>query len=59
MVRARVNSFLCGFALAGGFAIVMLRQDVKRSHELLAEQGSGVEKRLRELEAATKQLQAK
>ena len=54
-----MNSFLCGFALAGGFAIVMLRQDVKRSHELLAEQGSGVEKRLRELEAATKQLQAK
>ena len=38
MFRARLSSFLAGFAVASGFAIYQLRSDVRDSHKLLAEQ---------------------
>jgi len=50
LVRARLSAFLCGFALAGGFAVYQLRKDVWDSHKMLAEQAVGVEKRLKRLE---------
>merc|ERR1712087_194142 len=49
--RARVSSFLAGFAIASGFAVYQLRSDVRESHALLAEQADGVEKRLKQIEA--------
>ena len=49
--RARVSSFLAGFAIASGFAVYQLRSDVRESHVLLAEQADGVEKRLKQIEA--------
>ena len=36
--RARLSSFLAGFAVASGFAVYQLRNDVRESHALLAEQ---------------------
>jgi len=51
MFRARLSSFLAGFAVASGFAIYQLRSDVRDSHKLLAEQAEGVEQRLKRLEA--------
>ncbi len=36
--RARLSSFLAGFAIASGFAVYQLRSDVRESHKLLAEQ---------------------
>uniref|UniRef100_A0A7S2Z8H9 Uncharacterized protein n=1 Tax=Chloropicon laureae TaxID=464258 RepID=A0A7S2Z8H9_9CHLO len=41
MFRARLSSFLAGFAVASGFAIYQLRSDVRDSHKLLAEQAEG------------------
>jgi len=49
--RARLSSFLAGFAVASGFAVYQLRNDVRESHALLAEQADGVQKRLQKLEA--------
>ena len=38
LFRARLSSFLAGFAIASGFAIYQLRNDVHESHVALAEQ---------------------
>ena len=38
LVRARVVSFLSGFAVAGSVALYQLRQDIWESHRLLASQ---------------------
>ena len=38
LVRARVVSFLSGFAVAGCIALYQLRQDIWESHKLLASQ---------------------
>jgi hypothetical protein len=48
--RARLSSFLAGFAVASGYAIYQLRNDVQESHLALIEQAQGVEKRLKQLE---------
>ena len=42
--RARLSSFLAGFAVASAFAVYQLRNDVRESHSLLSEQ---VKKNLR------------
>lgn len=36
LLRVRVTSFLCGFAVAGGAAMAAIRNDVLRSAELVA-----------------------
>lgn len=38
LVKARVSSFLAGFAVAAGAALYQLRQDVLKSHDVLAQQ---------------------
>jgi len=50
LMRARLSSFLAGFAVASGYAIYQLRNDVQESHLALTEQAQGVEKRLKQLE---------
>jgi hypothetical protein len=46
VLRARVISFLAGFAVAGGFALYQLRQDVWESHRVLAAQVSSLPARI-------------
>ena len=38
LLRIRVASFLAGFGLAGSLALLQLRNDVRKSHELLSQQ---------------------
>jgi hypothetical protein len=55
LLRVRVTSFLCGFAVAGGAAMAVLRNDVLRSAELV----SGEARRTRrELEGRVARLEA-
>eukprot|EP00884_Botryococcus_braunii_P007406 jgi/Botrbrau1/16667/Bobra.0068s0083.1 len=61
LVRARVSSFLAGFAVAAGLALYQLRQDIWESHRVLAAQAETVdralEERVAQLEAALAQKQ--
>ncbi|GLC72617.1 hypothetical protein PLESTF_001270800 [Pleodorina starrii] len=62
MFRARASGFFVGFGVAGVLAAYQIRQDILKSHEVLAQQADkyrqGLEKRVASLEATVGQLQA-
>mmetsp|Transcript_8399 Transcript_8399/g.20948 ORF Transcript_8399/g.20948 Transcript_8399/m.20948 type:complete len:82 (-) Transcript_8399:412-657(-) len=62
LLRIRVTSFLTGFGVCAGLALYQLRQDIKKSHDVMSHQAEAyrikLESRVAALEGALSDLRS-